>query len=264
VSEDHLDRHRDFDNYLKCKLKIFKHQGKNEWCIFGADNKELSFSIKNHGIKSKKLAFGLKKHFLQGAYLAGNKIVINFYEKWILDLKDILLVGKHNYQNIMAALLIAQITHCNFQITKKTVCSFKGLSHRLEWVRTINSVSFYNDSKGTNVAATLAALESLSAPIVLVAGGLSKGGDFLPLRKFVPKKLRGCVVIGDAAAEIARTLDGTTAVVKVNCLEEAVKKGWELAKPRGNVLLSPACASFDMFNDYKERGDIFKRVVHGL
>ena len=164
----------------------------------------------------------------------------------------------------MATLLIAQITQCDFQVTKEIIFSFPGLAHRLEWVRSLNGVSFYNDSKATNVEATLCAIDSLGAPIVLIAGGLGKGQNFTPLGKRGTNKVKAVVVIGSAKREIAQSFKEVIPVVETKTLEEAVKQAWELAKPKGNVLLSPACASFDMFKDFKERGRVFKRAVYEL
>jgi len=264
VSEDHIDRHRDFHNYLHCKLKLFQHQKINDWSILEGDNKKLIDGVKRLNTKSQKLLFGLKKTYLPGAYLREENIIAELYEKWSLSIKDTRLLGRHNYKNIMATLLIAQITQCDFQVTKEIIFSFPGLAHRLEWVRSLNGVSFYNDSKATNVEATLCAIDSLGAPIVLIAGGLGKGQDFTPLGKRGTNKVKAVVVIGSAKREIAQSFKEVIPVVETKTLEEAVKQAWELAKPKGNVLLSPACASFDMFKDFKERGRVFKRAVYEL
>ena len=264
VSEDHIDRHRDFHNYLHCKLKIFQHQKINDWSILEGDNKKLIDGVKRLNTKSQKLLFGLKKTYIPGAYLTEENIIAELYEKWSLSIKDTRLLGRHNYKNIMATLLIAQITQCDFQITKEIIFSFPGLAYRLEWVRSLNGVSFYNDSKATNVEATLCAIDSLGAPIVLIAGGRGKGQDFTPLGKRGTNKVKAVVVIGSAKREIAQSFKEVIPVVETKTLEEAVKQAWELAKPKGNVLLSPACASFDMFKDFKERGRVFKRAVYEL
>ncbi|MDL1956697.1 MAG: UDP-N-acetylmuramoyl-L-alanine--D-glutamate ligase [Candidatus Desulfofervidus auxilii] len=262
VSEDHLDRHFDFKNYLKCKLKIAKWQNENDWFVLEGDNQVLLEAAK--GLKSKKVLFGVKKPYYPGAYLDNDKIIVEIFERWEIDIKNIPLFGVHNYKNIMAALTIAQIIKCPFSSTIKAISSFKGLPHRLEWVSSLNGVNFYNDSKATNVGATIAALESLSKPIVLIAGGLGKGQKFDSLRPLVTKKVKALVLIGTSAEDIEKALKGTTMIFKAKDLEEAVKKAFSLAKPNANVLLSPACASFDMFSDYQERGEEFKKIVHAL
>ncbi|MCD6319704.1 MAG: UDP-N-acetylmuramoyl-L-alanine--D-glutamate ligase [Candidatus Desulfofervidaceae bacterium] len=262
VSVDHLDRHADFNTYLQTKLKLYWHQTTTDWCILEGDNQQLVQAAR--GIKSKKLFFGTKDRHTPGAYLKGEKIVVEVNQQWTLDTKNILLKGKHNYKNIMASLLVAQITGCDFQTTTEVISRFSGLPHRIELVRSVHGIAFYNDSKGTNVDATLAALDTLPDPIVLIAGGLGKGQDFSPLRPLVATKTKAVVVIGAAATEIANALGNLTPVVRAKTMEEAVKKAWQLARPRGSVLLSPACASFDMFKDYRERGEIFKKVVYAL
>jgi len=262
VSEDHLDRHINFNTYLQTKLKLYQHQSTSDWCILEGDNEQLVQATQ--GIKSKKLFFGIKDNYTPGAFLNAGKIIAEVDKHWVLNTENILLKGKHNYKNIMASLLVAQITGCNFQTTAEVISRFPGLPHRIEWVRSINGVSFYNDSKGTNVGATLAALDTLPNPIVLIAGGLGKGQDFSLLRPLVAAKTKAVIVMGASATEIANALGNLTPVIQVKTMEEAVEKAWQLAQPQGSVLLSPACASFDMFKDYKERGEVFKRVVYAL
>ena len=217
-------------------------------------------------IERTKCTFFLKltNEFYVEKIAVNDKIIVEIFERWEIDIKNIPLFGLHNYKNVMAALSIAQIIKCPFSSTIKAISSFKGLPHRLEWVSSLNGVNFYNDSKATNVGATIAALESLSKPIVLIAGGLGKGQKFDPLRPLVTKKVKALVLIGTSAEDIEKALKGTTMIFKAKDLEEAVKKAFSLAKPNANVLLSPACASFDMFFDYQERGEEFKKIVHAL
>jgi UDP-N-acetylmuramoylalanine--D-glutamate ligase len=164
----------------------------------------------------------------------------------------------------MAALLAAQITGCKLVQIEQTLKQFPGLPHRLEWVRSLKGVSFYNDSKATNVSATLAALESLEPPIVLIAGGLGKGQDFTSLGPALQQRTKAVVLLGKDAPKIAAVSKQFVPTFIVPDLRAAVRKAWELARPKGQVLLSPACASFDMFKGYQERGEYFKEEVYAL
>ncbi len=259
VSKDHLDRHGNLSQYLHCKSRLFGVQTENDWAILDNDNPDIA-SIPTLG---RKVFFSDKKELSPGAYLRDGHIFACLNSlRWQLNIESLKLLGKHNYKNIMAALLVAQIIGCGFNATEKTIYNFKGLPHRLEWIKAINGINFYNDSKGTNVGATIAALESLNPPIVLIAGGLSKGQKFEPLREIVRKKVKATILVGEAKETIAQALDGATFIIKVSSLKEAVLKAMDWAENRGNVLFSPACASFDMFRDYKERGLIFKKIVN--
>lgn len=261
ISKDHLDRHGDLSLYFGCKSKLFSVQTKNDWAILDKDNPDIA----NVPTLGRKLFFSDKRELFPGAYLKDGHIFACLNSlRWQLDIGSLPLLGKHNYKNIMAVLLVAQIAGCKFNATEKTIYNFKGLPHRLEWVKAINGINFYNDSKGTNVGATIAALESLNPPIILIAGGLSKTQKFEPLRKIVKKKVKAAILLGEAKDAIAQALDGTAPIIKVSDLKEAVLAAMDWAKNRENVLFSPACASFDMFRDYKQRGLIFKKIVNEL
>ncbi len=263
VTEDHLDRHGSLEVYRQCKLKIGQRQTENDWFIFDGDNPALTEAAVV--LKSKKLPFGAKKNSCcLKAYLEKEKIIITLKERWEIPTEGLKLKGMHNYKNIMAALLVAQITGCKLAQIEQALRQFQGLPHRLEWVRSLNGVNFYNDSKATNVSATLAALESLEPPIVLIAGGLGKNQDFIPLGPALRQKTKAVVLLGEDAPKIAAVSQQYIPTFIVSDLKTAVKKAWELARPKGQVLLSPACASFDMFKDYQERGERFKEEVYAL
>ncbi len=263
VTEDHLDRHGSLEVYQQCKLKIAQRQTENDWFVFDGDNPALTEAAVV--LKSKKLPFGAKKNSCRlKAYLEKEKVIITLKERWEIPTEGLKLKGMHNYKNIMAALLVAQITGCKLAQIEQALRQFQGLPHRLEWVRSLNGVSFYNDSKATNVSATLAALESLEPPIVLIAGGLGKNQDFIPLGPALRQKTKAVVLLGEDAPKIAAVSQQYIPTFIVSDLKTAVKKAWELARPKGQVLLSPACASFDMFKDYQERGERFKEEVYAL
>ena len=258
ISEDHLDRHRDINQYLSCKTRIFSAQTKDDWAILDNDNPQIASA----STQATRVFFSDREEIIPGAYLKDGYIYscLNGLN-WGLDTQPLHLLGKHNYKNIMATLLVAQIVGCQFNATKKVIYEFKGLPHRLEWIGSIGNINFYNDSKGTNVGATISALDSLKPPIVLIAGGVSKGQGFLPLREAVKKRVRAAVLFGEAKGEIKRALDGAVPTLEVSNLKEATVAAIDLAKNKGNILFSPACASFDMFKDYRERGLAFKRIV---
>ena len=262
VAEDHLDRHGSLEVYRQCKLKIAQKQRKNDWFIFDGDDPALSEAALL--LKSEKLPFGIKKDYVPGAYLEKGKIIITLKERWEIPIEVLKLKGTHNYKNVMAALLAAQITGCELAQIEQTLKQFPGLPHRLEWVRSLNGVSFYNDSKATNISATLAALESLEPPIVLIAGGLGKGQDFTSLGPALQQRTKAVVLLGKDAPKIAAISKQYVPTFIVSDLRAAVRKAWELARPKGQVLLSPACASFDMFKGYQERGEYFKEEVYAL
>ncbi len=261
ISEDHLNRHRDLNQYLYCKSRLFSVQTTDDWAILDNDNPEIA----NIFTLAKKVFFSDKKELFPGAYLKGGYIFTGTNSlRWQLNIKSLRLLGKHNYKNIMAVLLVAQIVGCGLDATEKAVYGFKGLPHRLEWVKEVSGINFYNDSKGTNVGATIAALDCLNPPIVLIAGGLSKGQNFESLREIVKKRVKATILFGEAKEEIAKVLNGATFIIKVSNLKEAVLVAMDWAKNGESVLFSPACASFDMFRDYKERGLTFKKIVNEI
>jgi len=172
--------------------------------------------------------------------------------------------GVHNLENLMAAIAVGQICGCPPEVLQRVIDEFPGLEHRLEWVGDIDGVSFFNDSKGTNVGSVVKSLMSFQRPILLIAGGKDKGGDYGPLKKLISEGVKGMALIGEAKERIWGALGGLTETVKLNTLEEAVHWAFSRAHSGDVVLLSPACSSFDMFENYQERGKRFKAIVHGL
>lgn len=259
LSEDHLDRYdNNIEQYAEAKALIYKN------CEHLVYNREDSYSTRfaNQASESKSIvSFGLDTPEA-GDY--GLKIQDGIEwlakgETLLMTVKDVKQVGRHNLANSLAALALGDIADLEMKSMLKVLSEFAGMEHRTAWVNEINAVNFYNDSKGTNVGATLSALSGLSGKTVLIAGGQGKGADFLPLKSVVAEKARAVVLIGEDADKISAVLDESTTQFIVDSMQEAVEKAYELAdkKQGDNVLLSPACASFDMFDNYIQRGQAF-------
>ena len=264
ITEDHLDRYSDFQEYIRAKAKIFQNQGKEDTALLNADD-PLTFQLA-HRVESQVLLFSAQRPVPVGSFLEKGAI---FYQeadgkRTRYDLGRLKIQGAHNLENLMAAIAVGHICGCPPEVLQKVIDEFRGLEHRLEWVRDIDGVRFFNDSKGTNVGAVVKSLMSFRSPIILIAGGKDKGGDYGPLKSLIAERVKGMALIGEAKERIEGALGGLTATVKCNTLEEAVH--WALSRARSGdvVLLSPACSSFDMFENYQERGKRFKAIVKEL
>jgi UDP-N-acetylmuramoylalanine--D-glutamate ligase len=239
-SYDHLDHHASMDEYLRAKLRIFENQDNNDWAIIYFEEEE-----RVGNIKTKKVIYGNDK-------------------KSELIVKDALLKGRHNQDNIQAAFLASKICGVENETIINAVLNFKPLAHRMEYVDKINDIIFIDDSKATNVHAVIPALHSLQCPVMLILGGRDKGDDFTRLEDTIREKVSGVVVIGEAKDKIIKQLNGIVPIYESATLEDAVKCSYKNAKNNTTVLLSPGCSSFDMFKDYKERGNRFKEAVRNL
>lgn len=263
ITQDHLERYKDFKTYMDTKKNLFMNQKRSDFAVLNADDSTTKEIME--GIKSRMFLFSVKEKLRKGAYLSRNKIiyVVGEIVKEI-ETSHIYLKGKHNLENIMASVIVSSICNCDDSAVKKTIENFKGLPHRIQFVREVSGVKYYDDSKGTNVDAVLRALECFSAPVILIAGGRDKESDFSPLFAPIKKKVRALILLGEAKEKIAQQLNGSTEVVIVKDMKEAVEKAHLVAKRGDVVLLSPACASQDMFNDYSERGNVFAHFVKSL
>jgi UDP-N-acetylmuramoylalanine--D-glutamate ligase len=260
MSPDHLDRYDSLEEYYNAKARIFLNLGKENFIVVNGDDQ----SAKKYAEESpaEKLEFSLNRK--KDAYLGGEDIVIGGLR---LSVNDIFLKGPHNYQNIMASLLAVKALKNDLdeEAIIGTLKEFKGLEHRMEYVDTIDGVEFYNDSKATTLESMLAALNSFSGKVILIAGGKSKGTDFKSARQVIEKKAGKVFALGNAGAELEEAWGDLVSVEKSRNLENVVKKAFDEAKKtRIPVLLSPACASFDMFKNFEERGDLFKEYVREL
>jgi len=264
ITEDHLDRYSDFQEYIRAKARIFQNQGREDTALLNADD-PLTFQFA-HRVESQVLLFSAQRPVPVGSFLEKGAI---FYQeadgkRTRYDLSRLKIHGAHNLENLMAAIAVGHICGCPPEVLQAVIDEFRGLEHRLEWVRDIDGVRFFNDSKGTNVGAVVKSLMSFQTPIILIAGGKDKGGDYSPLQNLVAERVKGMALIGEAKERIGGALGGLTATVKCNTLEAAVHWAFSRARSGDVVLLSPACSSFDMFENYQERGKRFKAIVKEL
>lgn len=263
VTPDHLDRHnKSFDNYAKAELSLFKNQSADDYALLNDDDPLVRIAQ----TKAKVIKFSQRNELSEGTFVKDGWVCSRFdgIENIILPCDEIKLHGVHNLENILAAVGAAIICGVSGEDIGNVLREFSGLSHRMEFVRNFAGVSFINDSKGTNVGAVLRSLESISSPIILIAGGSAKGADFSLLRKSVRAKVRVAILLGEAQGIMEKALMGATQVERVDSLEEAVKLAHSLADEEDTVLLSPGCSSFDMFANFEERGEVFKKAVRGL
>jgi UDP-N-acetylmuramoylalanine--D-glutamate ligase len=263
ITEDHLDRYPRYDDYIEAKVRVFANQNSGDLAVLNRDDPiVMQFREK---VKAKKVLFSLKEKLGEGAFSNGQTIFLRLGEKGEeYSLAKTPLKGIHNVENMMAALTAARIFGCSKKSIQTVLDRFKGLEHRLEFVREIKGVRFYNDSKGTNVGSVVKSLQSFSEPVTLIAGGKDKNGDLSPLEALIQKRVKHLILIGEAKERMNRELGGLTDTVMAKTMEKAVVLAHQKAKAGEVVLLSPACSSFDMFKDYKERGQVFKEAVKRL
>jgi UDP-N-acetylmuramoylalanine--D-glutamate ligase len=264
ITEDHLDRHPSFQEYGEIKGRIFQNQGKEDYAVLNADDpRTFQFA---HRVRSQVVLFSRERSVPWGCFLDRGSIIFQGAEGEREDygLGRMRIRGTHNLENFMAAIAACRICGCPRGALQKVIDGFEGLEHRLEWVGNIDGVNFYNDSKGTNVGAVVKSLLSFEEPVLLIAGGRDKEGDYGPLRGLVAEKVRGMALIGEARERMSRVLGDLTETLQAESLEEAVSWARSKARPGDVVLLSPACSSFDMFLNYQERGRRFKAIIHEL
>jgi UDP-N-acetylmuramoylalanine--D-glutamate ligase len=262
LSEDHLDRYPDFAAYCAAKARIFENQTSQDIAVLNRDD-PLVWALRKE-CRAKIISFGFAE-VDQGVFAGPEEIVWrDGSSEERFPLPRVKIQGVHNVENIMAAIGVAKAIGVAAPTVQRTVEVFPGLEHRLEFVREKNGVRYYNDSKGTNVGAVVKSLASFAAPVILLAGGVDKGGDYGVLREGIEKRVKRLVLFGAAKQTIAKTLGALTETVIVESLEAAVRDAHEHARPGDVVLLSPACSSFDMFRNYAERGRIFKSLVLAL
>jgi UDP-N-acetylmuramoylalanine--D-glutamate ligase len=263
ITEDHLDRYSSYTDYREAKARIFANQNSGDLAILNRDDPIVMQS--GEKVKAKKVMFSMSEKLEEGAFSNGQTISLRLGGKGEeYSLAKTPLKGIHNVENMMAALTAARIFGCSKRAVQDVLDRFKGLEHRLEFVREIGGVRFYNDSKGTNVGSVVKSLQSFSEPVILIAGGKDKNGDLSPLKELVQKQVKHLILVGEAKERMDHELGGLTDTVMAETMEEAVSLARQKAKGGEVVLLSPACSSFDMFKDYKERGKVFKEAVRRL
>ncbi|MCB0423319.1 MAG: UDP-N-acetylmuramoyl-L-alanine--D-glutamate ligase [Mangrovimonas sp.] len=267
ITPDHLDRYDyKFENYIASKFRIAMNQTAQDYLIYDADDEVIEVWLKAHPVQSTLLPFSLKKDFENGACIENENIKITIDNNQItMPVKDISLQGNHNIKNAMAASTVAHLLKIRKQTIRESLENFQGVEHRLEQVLKINKVNYINDSKATNVNATYYALESMDAPTVWIVGGQDKGNDYRELYPFVNEKVKAIICLGVDNSKIIDAFNGMVDVmVETQFMSEAVKIAYKIAEPGDNVLLSPACASFDLFENYEDRGRQFKQAVRNL
>ena len=259
VTADHLDRYPDFEGYAQAKARLFARQGDEDVAVMNGDDPV----VERLRVPSRRLSFSRGRPQVNGAYLNGGQIVLMDRGRRVgsLNPNRLKITGAHNQENVMAALTAALGLGLDIKSCLAAAAAFKGLPHRVELVGRYKGVAYYDDSKGTNVGAVIKSLESFLCPVVLIAGGRDKAGDFRPLRGPVRERVRTLILLGEARESMAAVLDGQTETLMASDMAEAVEMARRAAKPGDVVLLSPACASFDMFDDYKHRGRVFKDLV---
>lgn len=267
ITEDHLDRYEyKFENYINSKFRINMNQTHEDYFIYCEDDPVTSQYVKEHSFKTNLLPFTMHREPNRGASIMNDQMTIKINdEKMQMSVYDFTLKGKHNQYNTMAAGLAASIVGIRKTRIREAVQSFESLEHRMEFVVTIRGVDFINDSKATNVNSTWYALESMRKPVILILGGVDKGNDYSMLRELVKEKVKAIVCLGLDNRKIHEAFQHDVAVIiNTTSAEEAVKSSFHMANPGDVVLLSPACASFDLFNNYEDRGEQFKQAVRNL
>ena len=264
LTQDHLDRHHSLKEYAAMKERITENQTPDDFLIANWDD---PWTRKVAEIKKmRKLYFSLQEEMEEGAFLRDRKIIFRFRGNDIelCSLSDLTPGMRLQVENVLAAVTVSHVVGIDAGVISETLREFAGLEHRLEWVRTFNRIDFVNDSKGTNVGALQKSLEGFDRPIVLIAGGQDKGSDFSPLKEVIAKKVKHLVLIGEARKKLESILKPSASYEVADSMQTAVQKAFVHAAPGDVVLLSPACASFDMFRDYADRGTQFKKFVNRL
>lgn len=268
ITEDHLNRHGTMEQYIKLKQRLFENQTAQDIAVLNMDDPVL-YKMADK-LKGQIAFFSRTQKVENGAGIVDGKIVWQWQgvQKIICGADQILIPGPHNLENALAATAMACAMGVPAPVIRHTLQSFTGVEHRIEKVRVFEGVTYINDSKGTNVDSTIKAVESMKAPTVIILGGYDKHTDFTPLCRVIraSNSIRHAVLIGQTAKQLREQLEecGYTSVTRAYSMEDAIQKARELAVSGGNVLLSPACASFDMFSDYEQRGAVFKELVNKL
>ena len=268
ISPDHLDRYNyDYNLYIESKFRITKNQTEADYLIYDNEDEAIQNWLKNNKIKANKVPFSLTtKPEKEGAFLENNTInsIIN-NEQFTMPINEIALEGKHNIKNAMAATAVSQLLNIRKQTIRESMSNFQGVEHRLEKVLKIQGVQYINDSKATNVNSVFYALDSVSAPTVWILGGVDKGNDYDELMPLVREKVKAIICLGVDNVKISNAFNNVVDImVETTSMAEAVQIAQRLAEKGDTVLLSPACASFDLFESYEDRGKQFKQAVFNL
>ncbi len=267
ISPDHLDRYDyKYENYIASKFRITMNQTEDDYLIYDADDEAIANWLQNNKVKAQLIPFSVSKPVENGAYLNKQIMEINInQEEFLMETANIALEGKHNMKNAMAATSVAQLMRIRKQTIRESLSNFQGVEHRLEKVLKIQNVQYINDSKATNVNATFFALDSMTTPTVWIVGGVDKGNDYSELMSLVHEKVKAIICLGiDNKKIIEAFANIVDMMVEVDNMRDAVHTAKHIAEKGDTVLLSPACASFDLFQNYEDRGNQFKSEVRNL
>lgn len=270
ITPDHLDRYNyQFENYIASKFRIAMNQTENDYLIYDADDPVIAEYLASHPVKSTLIPFSIEKELSYGAFLKDNKIYImleqQIAEVTEIEVEELSLRGKHNVKNTMAAAVAARLVNIRNASLRESLKGFRGADHRLEEVKVINEVTYINDSKATNVNSVYYALDTIKTPIVWIVGGQDKGNDYSALLPYVHEKVKAIVCLGVDNTPILQTFYSVIGnIVETRSMTDAVQAAQRFATAGDTVLLSPACASFDLFKSYEDRGDQFKAAVANL
>ena len=267
ISPDHLDRYDyKYENYIASKFRITMNQTENDYLIYDADDEAISEWLKKNTTKAQLIPFSVNRKLEKGAFLNNNKMEVNINEEeFIMETEYIALEGKHNMKNAMAATSVAKLLHIRKETIRESLSNFQGVEHRLEKVLKIQNVQYINDSKATNVNAAFFALDSMNVPTVWIVGGVDKGNDYSELMALVHEKVKAIICLGVDNKKIIDAFGNVVDVmIEVDSMNDAVKMAQRIAEKGDAVLLSPACASFDLFENYEDRGRQFKEAVRNL
>ena len=266
ITEDHLDRYDyDFNKYIRSKFNITKNQTDLDFFIYNADDPVTAEQLTNYPFQSKPLPISMQREMPKGAHIKEGKMTVSRGDSFSMSIFDFALKGKHNQYNTMAAAVAGSVIGIRKEKIRDAVTSFESLEHRMEMVATVRGIDFINDSKATNVNSTWFALESMEKPVTLILGGIDKGNDYDLIKDMVTEKVKAIVCMGLDHSKIHAAFDGVVEkIIDTSSAEEAVKKAYAISQKGDVVLLSPACASFDLFKNYEDRGQQFKKAVKEL
>lgn len=266
ITPDHLDRYEyKMQNYIDSKFRIIQNQTEADWFIYNADDKNIQAEIEKRIISAKQAPFSIEKEVELGGYVNEKQIIININNQFTMGIHDLALKGKHNTQNSLASGVASRILEIRKETVRNSLSDFVNVEHRLEFVAKVHGIEFINDSKATNINSTWFALESMEKPTVWIVGGVDKGNDYTELDELVAEKVKAIICLGKDNSKIVDHFTGKIdTIVEASSAMEAVAWGYRLAKKEESVLLSPACASFDLFENYEARGNEFKKAVRAL
>jgi len=267
LSPDHLDRYdNDYSKYIDSKFRIIMNQTKEDYFIYDEEDKMIKEWLSKYSVKSQLLPFSVKKELKEGAFIKNNELIIKTDNNtFTMAITKLGLQGQHNIKNAMAASTVSNLLNIRKETIRRSLENFQGVEHRLENVLKINNVRYINDSKGTNVNATYYALDSMERPTVWIVGGVDKGNDYSELFALVNEKVKAIICLGVDNEKIVKAFGNVVDImVETHAMEDAVQVAYRLSKKGDTVLLSPACASFDLFENYEDRGRQFKNAVRHL